>query len=222
LSRAEFDTLDHFYAVAVASSSSEDAGFKLESHLKSDLGCELPLHLSLSRPNVLRTEQREGFLETLEERLGKARIKPFTVEFPGLEWVANNDRTRWFLVLRASHGGNTELPRLLQLTNSTFAVFGQPPLYSPHGGNTNGSHVSLAWSLTEPSADVQRVVEDKLGVGSGGVVLKGKGQSLRMEVNSIRVKIGNALHIVELGAGKPAATDSGGGGTRKRKASLGE
>ena len=113
-----------------------------------------------------------------------------------------------------------QLPRLLQLTNSTFAVFGQPPLYSPHGDNTNGFHVSLAWSLTEPSADVQRVVEDKLGVGSGGVVLKGKEQSLRMEVNSIRVKIGNAVHSVELGAGKLAATD-GGGGNRKRKASLG-
>ena len=45
------------------------------SHLKSDLGSEQP-HLSLSCPCVLRTEQRDGFLETLTDRCHKARVKP--------------------------------------------------------------------------------------------------------------------------------------------------
>jgi hypothetical protein len=76
LSRAEFDTLEKLYSAAAATANKADSGFKLESHLKSDLGSELPLHLSLSRPNVLRTEQREGFLETLTDRYHKARVKP--------------------------------------------------------------------------------------------------------------------------------------------------
>lgn len=76
MTRAEFDTLDTHYSAAAEASSAADPTFKLESHLKSDLGSELPLHLSLSRPNVLRTEQREGFLETLTDRYHKARVKP--------------------------------------------------------------------------------------------------------------------------------------------------
>ena len=76
MSRAEFDTLDHLYTAAAERANAIDSAFKLESHLKSDLGSELPLHLSLSRPNVLRTEQRDGFLETLTDRYHKARLKP--------------------------------------------------------------------------------------------------------------------------------------------------
>ena len=46
----------------------------LNSHLLSDLGVQLPLHLSLSCPCVLKTEQKAGFLETIRERIRKARI----------------------------------------------------------------------------------------------------------------------------------------------------
>lgn len=75
MSRAEFDCLDDVYTTAAAIAAEE--GLKLESHLKSDLGSELPLHLSLSRPNVLATAQRESFMELLGERMEKTRIKPF-------------------------------------------------------------------------------------------------------------------------------------------------
>ena len=74
LTRVEFDALDKLYTRAKGVSDAGD--WKLESHLTSELGSELPLHLSLSRPNVLRTEQREGFLETLTEKYRKARVKP--------------------------------------------------------------------------------------------------------------------------------------------------
>lgn len=96
LVRAEFDTLEEIYEISKKASQASqisqlfqtsqtsqtsqtlqvDGEFKLESHLKSDLGAELPLHLSLSRPNVLRTEQREGFLEMVMERVGRVKVKP--------------------------------------------------------------------------------------------------------------------------------------------------
>ncbi|KAF8246885.1 hypothetical protein K440DRAFT_552618 [Wilcoxina mikolae CBS 423.85] len=222
LTRAEFDTLDTLYSVAAKGASAADHTFKLESHLQSDLGSELPLHLSLSRPNVLRTEQREGFLETLSDRYHKARVKPFTVDFCGFEWVGNYDRTRWFLVLKASVVPKSELPRLLELTNRTFAVFNQPGLYGSNGDGMNGFHVSLAWSLAEPSVEVKRKVQDALLAEGGGnkILIKGKDCALKMEVGGIKVKIGNAVHVVELVAGKPTASEIE-TRTGKRKASVG-
>jgi hypothetical protein len=97
LVRAEFDTLEEIYEISKKASqasqisqlfqtsqtSQADSEFKLESHLKSDLGAELPLHLSLSRPNVLRTEQREGFLEMVMERVGRVKVKPWVPPTPG-------------------------------------------------------------------------------------------------------------------------------------------
>lgn len=50
--------------------------FKLISSLVSELGTEQPLHVSLSRPNILRTEERARFIDLLEERVCKAKIKP--------------------------------------------------------------------------------------------------------------------------------------------------
>lgn len=52
------------------------SSFKLISSLVSELGAEQPLHVSLSRPNILRTEERARFIDLLEERVRKAKIKP--------------------------------------------------------------------------------------------------------------------------------------------------
>lgn len=49
---------------------------KLVSSLVGELGAEQPLHVSLSRPNHLKTEEKAGFVDLLEERISKARIKP--------------------------------------------------------------------------------------------------------------------------------------------------
>jgi len=141
LSRSEFDVLNDAYHTA--STITAETGVKLESHLKSDLGSELPLHLSLSKPNVLTTAQREGFLELLTDRLDKTRIKPFvpttshalswsrmsdgcgprfSVEFTGPEFVSNNDRTRWFFVLRATKGEDTQVISRLSAELDTMSV----------------------------------------------------------------------------------------------------
>ncbi|PWW74487.1 hypothetical protein C7212DRAFT_298691 [Tuber magnatum] len=199
LSRSEFDVLNDAYHTA--STVTAEAGVKLESHLKSDLGSEQPLHLSLSRPNVLATGQREGFLELLRDRLDKTRIKPFSVEFTGFEFVSNNDRTRWFFVLRATEGADTQLPRLLQLANHTFEAFEQPPLYAENGDKLDGFHVSLAWSLVEPGKDtIAKVVEAlKKHVCWGKILGQSEVERLKLAIDAVKVKIGNVVHIIELG-----------------------
>lgn len=48
----------------------------IHSLLESDLGVQTPLHISLSRPFVLQTEDRGGFLETLKSALRGAHVQP--------------------------------------------------------------------------------------------------------------------------------------------------
>lgn len=53
----------------------EDQKLRMHSLLYSDLGVQLPLHISLSRPVVLRTEQKESFLELLRHRVTNSGIQ---------------------------------------------------------------------------------------------------------------------------------------------------
>lgn len=59
----------------------------------------LPLHISLSRPLGLAIEQRQPLLDALTSRL-KALGAAFAVRFTGVDVAANENSTRWFLVLR--------------------------------------------------------------------------------------------------------------------------
>lgn len=51
------------------SKSKTDKTLVINSLLRSDLGAQLPLHISLSRPVVLRTEQRQAFIETYQDAI---------------------------------------------------------------------------------------------------------------------------------------------------------
>lgn len=53
----------------------------------------------------------------------------FEICVRGLDWVANQEKTRWFLVLRIEQTPKNELARLLQISNSVVEKFGQQPLY---------------------------------------------------------------------------------------------
>jgi hypothetical protein len=166
----------------------------------------------------------------------------FPVTFNGTMWVSNWDKTRWFLVLKATVGEGKEvspgfspsviaifntninqLPKLLDLMNRAFSVFKQPPLATP-GGGLDGFHVSLAWSLTEPSSETKRAIEEALEKAGYGTEIKVKDQQepLKMEVKEIKVKIGNVVHIIELGTGGTGAEINGAAESRvgKRKASI--
>lgn len=54
----------------------EHDDMSVHSLLYSDLGAQLPLHISLSRPVVLRTEQRQSFAEALETDIQHSNIPP--------------------------------------------------------------------------------------------------------------------------------------------------
>ncbi|KAE8351401.1 U6 snRNA phosphodiesterase Usb1 [Aspergillus coremiiformis] len=153
---------------------------EIKSLLRSDLGAQLPLHISLSRPVILRTEQRQSFLETFQSAIKDSNILAFNVAAEGLHCVSNYEKTRWFYVLRLKKPGNDGLNRLLGLSNRALALFSQPPLYEASSpilnadagsrgsmqrerskvhGQTDPTdyshcfHISVAWSLTEPSPD---------------------------------------------------------------------
>ncbi len=64
-------------------SGSAGAAAKVCSLLSSELGADLPLHISLSRPIGLETEQRQSFLDMLQTRIGKSGIRPY-VQAPPL------------------------------------------------------------------------------------------------------------------------------------------
>lgn len=62
--------------VDVHETSSKVDKSTIHSLLESDLGVQAPLHISLSRPVVLQTEERAGFLETFQDALRDAQIQP--------------------------------------------------------------------------------------------------------------------------------------------------
>ncbi|PYH47656.1 HVSL domain-containing protein [Aspergillus saccharolyticus JOP 1030-1] len=187
-------------------------GSKTELHslLHSDLGAQLPLHISLSRPVVLRTEQRQPFLEAFQSAMEQSHCAPFDTTADSVDCVSNYEKTRWFYVLRVRSPEHDELNRLLKLSNRALARFGQPPLYevavppslSPRLGNDSAAkktrvtkpaeendyshcfHVSLAWSLTEPSAaEKEQLATTDLH----------KLRDLKIGFDCVKVKIGNQI-----------------------------
>ncbi|KAJ5555384.1 hypothetical protein N7535_007819 [Penicillium sp. DV-2018c] len=184
----------------------------MHSLLHTDLGAQLPLHISLSRPVVLRTEQRAEFTEALEKEIHDSRVLSFNVQPNRLYWSSNYEQTRWFLVLGVQKPRHDELNRLLKLANHALARFGQPPLYaapaplmqgqessaalpgrggSPHMEDFSECfHISLAWSLSGPSVKERERI-DAINL-----------QALReteVAFDSVKAKIGNIVTSIPLG-----------------------
>ncbi|KAJ5675112.1 uncharacterized protein N7477_005046 [Penicillium maclennaniae] len=188
----------------IAQAQGQSNGQSVHSLLRSDLGAQLPLHISLSRPVVLRTEQRSSFTELLRKSIRDSHIAPFSVLPDSLKWVSNYEKTRWFLVLHVARPQNNELNNLLHLSNRTLASFDQPPLYAPlrdlrphassardrqHLDYSDCFHISIAWSLAEPAEeDVGRVEAINLKDVKG----------LEVRFDSIKAKIGNHVESISL------------------------
>ena len=186
----------------------------MHSLLQSDLGAQLPLHISLSRSLNLRTEQRQPFLDTLEKAISDSSVRPFEVRVKDTNWVANFEGIRWFLILDLSQPANNELNSLLQLSNRVAASFGQPPLYDePHSRTAKKNrtqaygveseseetpesqyvsskfHISIAWTLNAPSQNMKEETHsaDLTALRNAPVTF-----------TSVKAKIGNSVSSLYL------------------------
>lgn len=172
---------------------------KIHSLLQTDLGVSLPLHVSLSRPLVLKTEQKDHFLRELRQSLTSSGVKAFPVRVRDLVWHANESGSRWFLVLRLKNGteGN-EMSRLLATCNAVAREFGQPVLYGE--GNAEPaeqqSHISIAWCLESPASagsgqqrhatvEVPKEVLDKL-------------TAIDIAFREVKIRVGQDVHSIPL------------------------
>lgn len=119
----------------------------------------------------------------------------------GLNWVANQEKTRWFLVIRIEKPPENELARLLYVTNEVAEGFGQLPLYgepqqllsgtAPRGQDDLSSnfHISIAWSLNPPSNDSSVKLENEIDA---------RDIAFQLHVSSVKVKIGNGVTAIAL------------------------
>lgn len=123
--------------------------------MQSQLEAQLPLHISLSAPLVLRAEQKGGFQEAVESKILESGVGRVEVSVRSLKWERNADGTRWFLVLGVATPANDELNRLLDSCNECTSDFKLPLLYGTEPEKP--FHISIAWQLTEPSLK-QRLV----------------------------------------------------------------
>ncbi|OCK77080.1 hypothetical protein K432DRAFT_359258 [Lepidopterella palustris CBS 459.81] len=173
----------------------------------SSLGVPLPLHISISRPLILRAPQRDPFLATLSTYLRKSAVRPFEIVFTTLKWVPNFERTRWFLVLGIARPTNDELNRLLQACNQAAEVFGLPRLYTGDGDTrhekqnsqpqdlSSSFHISIAWTLAEPLPETHALLtSDPVARFVDTDVRK-----LEVGFEAVKVKIGNVVSTVGLG-----------------------
>ncbi|RYO95938.1 hypothetical protein DL764_007563 [Monosporascus ibericus] len=194
--------------------SSSTPSTEILSFLNSDLGAPQPLHISLSRPIVLNTSQKDGFLERLITSVKKSGIQPFNLAPWALSWHRTAESERSFLVLRVANKvgdttahedaktgpSNPELANLLGRCNGLVTEYGQPPLYAPKaldGSNMaphDAFHISVAWSLAEVDADLQERTEE---VFSKPEFRDGVG-AICVHVDGIKAKIGNMVTHVAL------------------------
>lgn len=112
-SPAQHALLSSFLSRLQSALAAPDAASALTGFLTSDLGAPLPLHVSLSRPFVLSTAEKDGFLRRATESLARARMLPFALTCEGgVQWHRTLESNRSFLVLRVrSSLGRSERAR---------------------------------------------------------------------------------------------------------------
>ncbi|KAG4440967.1 hypothetical protein IFR05_003531 [Cadophora sp. M221] len=206
-----------------------DSNSKVHSSVTSDVGVPLPLHVSLSRSLGFLAAQKDDFVDSLDRVLKVSGIRPFDITFTGLKWVANFEKTRWFLVLSIPKPESDGLNKILFVCNSIVKQYGQPPLYPkpPTGPSiyarkkqqrrqsqenretpsdkshtnldwseiqdaTDAFHISLAWTLQDPSQELleltESVAKDHLN----------RLQNIEVSVKEIKCKVGNVVTSISL------------------------
>ncbi|KAE9368409.1 hypothetical protein N431DRAFT_381813 [Stipitochalara longipes BDJ] len=191
----------------------EGAEYEIHSFLTSDLGVPLPLHISLSRPIGLTTEHKDAFVDSLQRAIDFSGIRPFDFSFSGLDWVANFEKTRWFLVLRLRKPELDGLNKLLHLSNQIVQEYGQPALYTRRPLQTkrkppakklpnarwvemedvsDAFHISIAWTLAAPN---EELLEITTTVSTEYTQIL---DQIQVQIGEIKSKVGNVVTNIPL------------------------
>ena len=177
------------------------------SLLKNDLNVAQLLHISLSRPLTLKTDQKDSFLLRVKEAVLESNVRAFNALVKDLSWHPNETKTRWFLVLRLEM--SPQLSRLLDICNGAAKRFSQPLLYAEQRDGKNDTtgdqfHISIAWSLQQPKAHRRDVhltesdsVQDTTGVP---YALLGQWTALSIAFGAVKLRIGQDVHAIALKA----------------------
>lgn len=158
----------------------QTSDFTLHSSLRSDLGVQLPLHISLSTPLILTTAIKDEFQADLVTAIQAAKPPAFTLHPTGVKWASNFTGTRHFLVLTLGRPNpdQDQLNQLLRVCNRVVQKYDLPQLYTtnnstvdtgqstfspcstkrshrdntnpPPPANTDPFHISIGWTLTAP------------------------------------------------------------------------
>lgn len=193
-------------------------GHGLAGFLTSELGSPLPLHVSLSRPFVLRTGEKDAFLDRLIQDTARCHVPTFSLACYDLAWHRSPESERSFLVLRVRgpSGTNDELSALLHACNRLVASYGQPQLYAPRSPRHDGSnytsdafHVSLAWSFIAPTSELCQETAEVFARPEFRDAIIAR---ISIPVEGVKVKIGNVvtnIALPETGGGSGSRNGTG-------------
>lgn len=207
-SKDELILLDHVIEKAGQFIRKQNTSLKgiVHSFLHSELGAQLPLHISLSAPLVLKTEQKDPFRDSIGRKVAQSHVKSFVVGMTSLDWVANHDGSRFFLVLKLTRPENDELNKLLSLCNESAQQLGLPSLYNDSSNKlsegrsgarirpvvsdrSDAFHISIAWTLEEPNQQARGHLVD---------LERDRLQALQVSFSLLKLKIGNVANDIPL------------------------
>lgn len=137
------------------------------SSLRSDLGVRQPLHVSLSAPLILTTDNKDTFLENLTRDIESTSQTAFTTFPSTLKWVTNFDGTRHFLIVTLKRPKSDALRTLLDTCNRTTGGMGLPQLYAGNDDHTKVGVVSRPKKLADDQ-HVETPVNDTIGIDVDG------------------------------------------------------
>lgn len=211
-SPAEHDTLNRLLKALPDSSN-------VHSLLQTPLQVPLPLHISLSAPLVLRTDNKDSFLDTITQGLTsviRSLRHPITVRPALLSWHANDDKSRYFLVLRVQDSQGTDpsaltlLNQLLSASNKAALQYNQPQLYTKlkrQAGSSDFSpyfHISIAWSLPSPDRNLQD--DDLTSQPAVNAILEQLCEDLVVSFDAVKIRIGQIVTALPIGSKQPQSS----------------
>lgn len=130
--------------------------FTLHSSLRSDLGVQLPLHISLSAPLTLTTAAKQIFQTDLAASIHATNLQAFTLHPTSLKWASNFAGSRYFLVLTLSRPtpDQDQLNALLRVCNSIAHKHRLAQLYTNHSDHTRTNDIAVGINASgQPTPD---------------------------------------------------------------------